>query len=97
MFRKRLITRAVPVIASFVPAFALAQGIDVCYSLPHHEGKMVVVGNEPLSITDKFDCSQLGKKSLQELNAAGWSVVNISYVGSHDPQNRTWMVVVERK
>lgn len=85
------------VIFAVIPVTGLCHGIDICYTSPTKDGQMYVVSNQPLSVSDKLDCSQLGKKTLLELNAAGWSVVNVSYVGDHDHLNRTWMVVVERK
>jgi hypothetical protein len=94
-----LLVKAMAVFAAVVPAAGFCSGIDVCYSQPTKEGNppMYVVSNQPLSVTAKLDCSQVGKKSLSELNQDGWSVVNVSYVGGHDPYNRTWMVVVEKK
>lgn len=89
-----------PVVAALgliVPTVGFCGGVDVCYSSPTKDGDHYVVSNEPLSVTAKLDCSQQGKKSLTELNLAGWSVANVTYVGGHDPYNRTWMVVVERK
>jgi len=88
------------VVAAFGLAFPITGfcgGVDVCHTLPVKQGGSLNATNQPLSATEKLDCSQLGKMSLEELKKNGWSVVNVTYVAEHDPYNRTWMVVVEQR
>lgn len=89
--------KVMAILGLILPVVGFCKGVDVCHTPSTKEDNHFVVSNEPLSITVKLDCSQLGKKSLAELEQDGWSIVNVTYVGGHDPYNRNWMVVVERK
>ena len=92
-----LLPKLVAIFGLMVPVLGFCGGVDVCYTPPTKQDNHFVVSNEPLSVTAKLDCSQIGKKSLAELKHDGWSIANVTYVGGHDPYDRTWMVVVEQK
>ena len=97
MSSQSLTLKLAVVALGLIPATGFCAGIDICYTPPTKDGQTYVVSGRSLSVSDKLDCSQIGKKSLSELNSSGWKVVNVTYVGDHDHLNRTWMVVVEQK
>jgi hypothetical protein len=93
---RNALLNGVALLGLMLPVTGFCAGVDVCYTQATKDGDRLVVSNQALSPTAKLECAQSGKMSLSELRQSGWSVATVTYVGDHDPYNRTWMVVVQK-
>jgi hypothetical protein len=73
------------------PVLGKCGGVEICYSQDSKGSSVALTTELPLS------CPQFGKTNLVALNKAGWSIVNVIYVGSFDPLHRSWMIVLQEK